>query len=266
MTLDELLEKTQEAIDTPGRVAVYAPGRLGAAVEFLVNAAPLLVEAIRDLRTELVEERSELPDPEWDRIEKLSDDEVQAELIADGVYKDEADIAEQAAKFTLRVHEMLRMKKAGERIGREKLAQTERLLAEFVELVSGAAPLAWLHNPNTMDHAHEWEKRAAGLLEAFHAATKCRWCALPMAPRRICRHAPPDYDETAELVPNYCEAAQAKEQGLGTLEVGTNERGEVVVNLDRDRTGHIVFSAREALEFARTLLKMSERARQEFKR
>ena len=70
----------------------------------------------------------------------------------------------------------------------------------------------------------------------------------------------------AELVPNFCERAQAEEQGPGTLEVGTNERGEVVINLDRDRTGHIVFSTREALEFARTILKMSERARQEFKR
>jgi hypothetical protein len=77
---------------------------------------------LQALQQELAEERGETPNPEWERIEKLSDDEVKAELIADGMYKDEADIAEHAAKFTLRVHEMLRMKKAGERIGRKKLA------------------------------------------------------------------------------------------------------------------------------------------------
>lgn len=130
MTLDELLERTQAAIDVPGTAKIYEPGALGAAVEFLVNTAPLLVEAIRDLRTELAEERGETPDPEWERIEKLSDDEVKAELVADGVYKDEADIAEHAAKFTLRVHEMLRMKAAGKRIEREALFSRVRELHE----------------------------------------------------------------------------------------------------------------------------------------
>lgn len=46
----------------------------------------------------------------------------------------------------------------------------------------------------------------------------------------------------------------------GYLMVGTNERGEVVVNLDRDRTGHIVFSPGQARTFAALLLKKAAEA------
>lgn len=40
----------------------------------------------------------------------------------------------------------------------------------------------------------------------------------------------------------------------GYLEVGTNERGEVVINLDRDRVGHVVFSPKQARHLAGLLL------------
>ena len=43
----------------------------------------------------------------------------------------------------------------------------------------------------------------------------------------------------------------------GFLEVGTNGLGEVVVNLDHDRTGHIVFSPGQARQFANILVKQA---------
>lgn len=46
----------------------------------------------------------------------------------------------------------------------------------------------------------------------------------------------------------------------GYLMVGTNEQGEVVVNLDRDRTGHIVFSPAQARTLAALLLKKAAEA------
>ena len=152
MTLDELLEKTQAAIDEPGTVEISAPGALGAAAVFLVNAAPSLVEAIRELRAELAKERGDLPDPEWERIQKLSDDEVKAELIADGVYKDEAEIAEQGEKFTLRVHEMLRMLNSGKRQGAERVAELEK---ENKRLLKGLAHIAetCVQDPDTAQFA-----------------------------------------------------------------------------------------------------------------
>lgn len=50
------------------------------------------------------------------------------------------------------------------------------------------------------------------------------------------------------------------EKDGGTLEVGTNERGEVVINLPHDMTGHIVFSPDQARTLAATLLEMALRA------
>ena len=41
--------------------------------------------------------------------------------------------------------------------------------------------------------------------------------------------------------------------GPGTLEVGTNDKGEVVINLPKDITGHIVFSVGQARELALVL-------------
>jgi hypothetical protein len=40
----------------------------------------------------------------------------------------------------------------------------------------------------------------------------------------------------------------------GYLEVGTTLCGEVVINLDYDRVGHIVFSAEQARQLAHLLL------------
>lgn len=41
--------------------------------------------------------------------------------------------------------------------------------------------------------------------------------------------------------------------GPGELQIGINELGEVVINLDKDRTGHIVFSPDQARNLARVL-------------
>lgn len=41
----------------------------------------------------------------------------------------------------------------------------------------------------------------------------------------------------------------------GTLEVGTTDRFEVVINLGHDATGHIVFSPRQARHLANLLMK-----------
>lgn len=48
----------------------------------------------------------------------------------------------------------------------------------------------------------------------------------------------------------------------GTIEVGRNERYEIVINLDRDRNGigHIVFSPRQARHLANLLLKHATEA------
>lgn len=48
----------------------------------------------------------------------------------------------------------------------------------------------------------------------------------------------------------------------GYLEVGTNERNEVVINLDKDRNGlgHIVFSVRQAYALADTLIRQARLA------
>lgn len=52
------------------------------------------------------------------------------------------------------------------------------------------------------------------------------------------------------------------EIAAGTLEVGTNEHGEVVINHpdlqpDENGVGHIVFSPRQARQLARLLMKHS---------
>jgi hypothetical protein len=48
----------------------------------------------------------------------------------------------------------------------------------------------------------------------------------------------------------------------GFLQVGINHDGEVVVNLDHDRTGHIVFSPAQARAFARLLQAKAQEAEQ----
>jgi hypothetical protein len=50
------------------------------------------------------------------------------------------------------------------------------------------------------------------------------------------------------------------DNGSGTLEVGTNDKHEVVINLPRDMTGHIVFSVQQARELADTLHKKANAA------
>lgn len=44
----------------------------------------------------------------------------------------------------------------------------------------------------------------------------------------------------------------------GYLAVGVNDDGEVVINLDHDRTGHIVFSPTQARNLAHLLLKQAD--------
>lgn len=46
----------------------------------------------------------------------------------------------------------------------------------------------------------------------------------------------------------------------GSLMVGTNGNGEVVVNLDQDRTGHIIYSPAQARQFASLLCKKADEA------
>ena len=46
----------------------------------------------------------------------------------------------------------------------------------------------------------------------------------------------------------------------GFLQVGTDGRGQVVISLDRDRTGHIVFSQDEARALASLLFKKAAEA------
>jgi hypothetical protein len=52
----------------------------------------------------------------------------------------------------------------------------------------------------------------------------------------------------------------------GYLMIGTNGRREVVVNLDRDRTGHIVFSPGQARTLAALLLRKADDADQQLHR
>jgi hypothetical protein len=53
--------------------------------------------------------------------------------------------------------------------------------------------------------------------------------------------------------------SQAEVQaGAGFVTVGHNDRGEVVVNLDRDRTGYIVFSPQQARDFASLLARRAK--------
>lgn len=54
----------------------------------------------------------------------------------------------------------------------------------------------------------------------------------------------------------------SRDKVTGFVEVGVNERGEVVVNLDRDRNGvgHLVFSPNQARKLAETLIKKAMQA------
>jgi hypothetical protein len=50
------------------------------------------------------------------------------------------------------------------------------------------------------------------------------------------------------------------DNGHGTLYVGTNDKHEVVINLPRDMTGHIVFSVEQAKGLAATLTRKAREA------
>jgi hypothetical protein len=62
-------------------------------------------------------------------------------------------------------------------------------------------------------------------------------------------------------------AREPDDVDAGTIEIGHNDRFEVVINLDRDRNGigHIVFSPRQARHLANTLLKHATEALQEWR-
>lgn len=53
------------------------------------------------------------------------------------------------------------------------------------------------------------------------------------------------------------------DNGPGTLEVGTNDKHEVVINLPQDMTGHIVFSPMQARILADSLIRKSIDAERE---
>lgn len=56
--------------------------------------------------------------------------------------------------------------------------------------------------------------------------------------------------------------AQEQQQPSGFLEVGINKLGEVVINLDHDRTGHITFSPTQARMLADVLVRKAAAAEQ----
>ncbi len=78
-----------------------------------------------------------------------------------------------------------------------------------------------------------------------------------------------DLEINVALSPCYCQGEspeaknaiavirQEKAQKHGFLEVGTDDRGEVILNLDRDRTGHITFSPIQARALANSLFKQA---------
>lgn len=49
----------------------------------------------------------------------------------------------------------------------------------------------------------------------------------------------------------------------GFLKIGTNGKGEVVINLDKDRTGHIIFSPAQASALAMVLRRKANEAVEE---
>jgi hypothetical protein len=49
-----------------------------------------------------------------------------------------------------------------------------------------------------------------------------------------------------------------EDNGPGTLQVGLNEFDEVIINLPKDMTGHIVFSADQARHLAKILIKWAD--------
>ncbi len=63
---------------------------------------------------------------------------------------------------------------------------------------------------------------------------------------------------------------EPKDANAGTLEVGRNDNFEIVVNHpdlspDENGVGHIVFSPRQARQFARLLLKHADEALKEYR-
>lgn len=65
--------------------------------------------------------------------------------------------------------------------------------------------------------------------------------------------ANPDAENLAQVIA----ALEPPGNGPGVLEVGANDQGEVVVNLPRDMTGHIVFSVQQAHDFAHTVVRQA---------
>jgi hypothetical protein len=49
----------------------------------------------------------------------------------------------------------------------------------------------------------------------------------------------------------------------GFLQVGVNDHGEVIINLDKDRTGHITFSYSQARNLAHVLLSKAEESKKQ---
>lgn len=70
-----------------------------------------------------------------------------------------------------------------------------------------------------------------------------------------------DYQDTLLQVEMLLAPPQ-QDDGPGTLEVGANERHEVVVNLPRDMTGHIVFNPDQARHLAVILVRQATAAEQ----
>lgn len=65
------------------------------------------------------------------------------------------------------------------------------------------------------------------------------------------------------LVPTSPLREHSIDNGPGRLEVGANDKGEVVINLPRDMTGHICFTPHQARHLAVVLIRQAAAAANE---
>jgi hypothetical protein len=92
-----------------------------------------------------------------------------------------------------------------------------------------------------------------------HEATRQEIAGFGLWPKPISRCCLKERPDLFNLVLRP-EPLASHESGRGMLGVGVDDARQVVVNLDRDRTGHIVFSQQEAREFGALLIRKAEEA------
>ena len=116
----------------------------------------------------------------------------------------------------------------------------------------------------------------AGLREALkqiaEGLTPCETCGKAHTPYRPTKKHALQWDndghayrkksqeDTAKAALSQIEGEAPANNAGGFLEVGTNGKGEIVVNLDQDRTGHIIFSPEQAKHLANLLFEKAQDA------